>query len=59
MLSEKTRAYIYRILVAVGLLLVGYGILSGDELALWLGVATAALNIMPTANTTTKPSNDG
>ena len=59
MLNEKTRAYIYRILVAVGLLLVGYGVITGDELALWLGVATAVLNVMPTVNTTTKPSNDG
>lgn len=52
--NEKTRAYIYRVLVAVGLLLVGYGIISGNELTLWLGVATAALNIMPVANTNTK-----
>ena len=54
MLNEKTRAYIYRVLVAVGLLLVGYGFISGNELTLWLGVATAALNIMPVANTNTK-----
>lgn len=52
--NEKTRAYIYRVLVAIGLLLVGYGIISGNELTLWLGVATAVLNIMPVANTNTK-----
>lgn len=57
--NEKTRAYIYRVLVAVGVLLSGYGVISGNELTLWLGVATAALNIMPTVNTTTKSSNDG
>lgn len=59
MLNEKTRAYIYRVLVAVGVLLTGYGVISGNELTLWLGVATAVLNVMPAANTTTKTSNDG
>lgn len=58
MLNEKTRAYIYRILVAVGLLLAGYGYVSGEQLALWLGVATAALNVLPTANTSTQTDRD-
>jgi hypothetical protein len=53
-MNESTRAYIYRILIAVGTLVAGYGLISNDELALWLGLATAALNIMPTANTSTK-----
>lgn len=51
--SQKTRAYIYRILIAIGALAVGYGILKADELTLWLGLATSVLNIMPAANTST------
>ena len=49
--SEKTRGYIYRILVAVGAVVAGYGLITAEELALWLGVATAVLNILPAANT--------
>lgn len=52
-MNEKTRAYIYRILVAVGTLVAGYGLITTDELALWLGVVTAVLNILPAANTST------
>lgn len=52
-MSEKTRAYIYRILIAAGAAAVGYGLITANELALWLGVATAVLNIMPAANTST------
>lgn len=52
--DQKNRAYIYRVLVAVGLLLAGYGYITGEQLTLWGGVLTSALNIMPTLNTTTK-----
>jgi len=58
-MTEKTRAYIYRILIAVGSLIVGYGLITANELALWLGLAVAVLNIMPTANTSTKDKSDG
>ncbi len=51
--NEKTRAYIYRILIALGAVATAYGLLSSEELAVWLGVATAVLNIMPAANTST------
>lgn len=54
MLKETTRAYIYRILAAVGAVVMGYGMITANELALWLGLATAVLNIMPSANTSTK-----
>lgn len=54
MISEQVRAYIYRILTAVGTLIMGYGFITTNELALWLGLATAVLNIMPSANTSTK-----
>jgi hypothetical protein len=50
-MNEQTRAYIYRILIAIGAVVAGYGLISSEELALWLGVATAVLNIMPAANT--------
>jgi hypothetical protein len=52
--TEARRAYIYRILLAVGALAAGYGIIADNELALWLGVATSILNIMPVANTHSK-----
>jgi len=53
-MNETTRAYIYRILIAVGTLATGYGLISADQTALWLGLATAILNILPAVNTTTK-----
>lgn len=52
--SEKVRAYIYRVLLAVSPLVAFYGLLSADEIALWLGVASTVLNIMPVLNTSTK-----
>lgn len=48
------RGWVYRVLVAVGALVAGYGLLTSDQLALWLGVLTAVLNVMPTANTSVK-----
>ena len=51
--NEKTRAYIYRILIALGAAATAYGLLSSEELAVWLGVVTAVLNILPAANTST------
>ena len=57
-MNQTTRAYIYRILIAVGTIATGYGLLTTNELALWLGLATAVLNIMPAANTTINDDND-
>jgi hypothetical protein len=51
--TEKTRAYIYRILLALSSLVLIYGWLSADQLAAWLGVAGVALNVMPVSNTKT------
>jgi len=56
--DEKTRGWIYRILLAVGALLAGYGILTSDQLVQWVGVAMAVLNIMPTTNTSIKAKNE-
>ena len=52
------RGWVYRVLVAVGALVAGYGLLTSDQLALWLGVLTAVLNVMPTANTSVKKDAD-
>lgn len=52
--TEPVRAWIYRVLIAVGALLVGFGLISGDDWALILGVVVAALNVMPAGNTSTK-----
>ena len=52
--NEKTRAYIYRVLLAVSPLVAFYGLMSADELALWLGVASTVLNVLPALNTSTK-----
>jgi hypothetical protein len=52
--NEQTRAYIYRILAAAGAVAAGTGIITGDDIVLWLGLAAAVLNIMPAMNTTTK-----
>lgn len=50
-LDQQTRAYIYRILIAVGALAAGYGLISGNEVALWTGVIAAVLNVLPAVNT--------
>lgn len=53
-LTESRRAYIYRVLIAGGSVAVGYGVVSGEDLAMWLGLAAVVLNVMPSANTSTK-----
>lgn len=54
-MSEQTRAWIYRILLALAAVAVGYGLITDAEAALWVGVGTAVLgNGLATANTTTK-----
>lgn len=54
-MSESQRAYIYRILVAVSLIVVARGVVSESEVALWLGVAAAVLgNGLAAVNTSTK-----
>ena len=54
-LSESTRAYIYRTLLALQPLAVAYGLLTDNLAALWVNVAAAILGIgLATANTSTK-----
>lgn len=44
-MEERTRAYIYRIALAAGALLVTYGIISETELAEWAVLAAALLGV--------------
>ena len=44
-MEEKHRAYIYRIALAVGALLVAYGLLSEGEAAQWAVLAAAVLGL--------------
>jgi hypothetical protein len=51
----KARGYVYRGLVGTAPLLVGYGLLSGEEAALWLACAASWLGVGVAAyNTPTK-----
>jgi hypothetical protein len=52
--TVEVRGWIYRVLMAVGVLVAGYGLLSADQVAQWVGLAAVILNIMPTANTSVK-----
>lgn len=54
-MPEKTRAYIYRVLVAVAPIVVFYGWASGEEVALYLAAAATILATgLAAANTSTK-----
>lgn len=52
--NEQVRAYIYRVLAAVGIVVAGYGWMSANDVAMWLGLAAVVFNIMPTINTSVK-----
>lgn len=58
-MSEATRAYIYSVLVAVGVVAIAYGLISQEEAATWAGLAAVVLqtggNALARANTSTKP----
>jgi hypothetical protein len=52
--DNRTRAYIYGILVALGAIALTYGIVSSEELAVWLGLGGSILgNGLALANTDT------
>lgn len=62
--SAKTRRYLYRISMALGPLLILYGVLGTEEWALWSGVVATVLDVplgMADANVTDahKRQNDG
>lgn len=44
-MNSDIRAAIYAILVALSAIAVGYGLVTQDEAALWLALATAILNM--------------
>jgi hypothetical protein len=52
--TEPVRAWIYRVLIAIGVALVGFGVLSGEQWAMIGGIVVALLNVMPAGNTSTK-----
>lgn len=39
----KHRAYVYRVLAAAGVVAAGVGVLTGEQVALWLGFASTVL----------------
>lgn len=51
--SEATRAYIYRVLVAAGVVAVAYGLIDSEEAVLWAGLVGTVF-VLPAANTSTK-----
>lgn len=53
-LTPEVRAWIYRVLIAVGAVVAAYGWLTADQIAVWIGLAGVVLNIMPTSFTSTK-----
>lgn len=54
-MSESTRAYIYRILLALQPIVVAYGLASESEAILWVSVASAVLGTgLAAKNTSTK-----
>lgn len=54
-MNEATRAWIYRILLALQPVVVAYGLMSDSLAVLWLGVASAVLGTgLATLNTTTR-----
>lgn len=54
-MKQSTRAYIYRVLLALQPVVVAYGLASDGETALWLSVASSVLGTgLASINTSTK-----
>lgn len=51
-ITPARRRWAYRVLVAGGAVAVGYGIVTSDELGLWLGLANVVLGGLADANVT-------
>jgi hypothetical protein len=52
---QRNRAVIYRVLLALGPVAVAVGLLTEEEVAIWLAVAAETLGVgMAVANTSTK-----
>ncbi len=55
-MNEATRAWIYRILLALQPIAVAYGVVKDTEAVLWIGVASAVLGTgLAAINTSTNP----
>ena len=52
--TEPVRAYIYRVLIALGSCAIVWGLVTGEQLPAILGACAAVLNILPALNTSTK-----
>lgn len=53
--TERGRAYLYRVLLAVLLLLVAYDVVAADDVPLWVGMVAALLGVgTATVNTSTR-----
>lgn len=50
-LTESRRGLLYRVLTAGGALAVFYGLMTANEVALWVGLAVAVSNGTPAAHT--------
>lgn len=50
---ERNRAYLYRVFASAGVVAVGYGLLSAEEVALWAGLVATTF-ALPAANTSTE-----
>jgi len=61
-IPAKTRAWIYRISVALVPVLTGYGVIEDSKAALWIGLLGAVLgfgtNVLASANTPTQSGRD-
>jgi hypothetical protein len=51
--TERTRAYLYRVLSGAGLVALGYGLLTAEEVALWTGLV-GTIFALPAVNTSTE-----
>lgn len=45
-MGENIRKAVYALAAAIGALAVGYGILTGDQAELWLGVVNASIGVL-------------
>lgn len=53
--NDVTRAYIYRVLLSVQALAIGYGLITEEAAALWVNVVSAVLGLgLAVQNTSTK-----
>lgn len=53
--TQPARAYAYRILVAGGVVVTFYGLMTTQEVAVWLGLAAVVFNTTPAVATPTHP----